>query len=125
MSAQDWVTTAAHDYFDILISTENSSTSLLTQYFHILHHDGILIQLTGSPFHVQQLKSTQHDLLAADFKDVITLSFPQPDYPTGSRSALLAKKTHIFKKIREKDIFNKSFSTRYYNFDVHKAALVA
>ncbi|MHB1949092.1 MAG: spermine/spermidine synthase domain-containing protein [Gammaproteobacteria bacterium] len=124
MNTLDWIHTVTHEYFDVFIVTEKSSAEMFTAYFNTLNHDGVLIQLSGSPFQVNDLKIIQKQLLSAGFRDVLTLSFPQPSYPTGSRCALLAKKTHIFKKIREKDIFNKTFITRFYNFDVHKGALV-
>jgi hypothetical protein len=37
---------------------------------------------------------------------------------------MMATKCPIFPRIREKDIYNKTFVTRYYNFDTHKAACV-
>jgi len=43
--------------------------------------------------------------------------------PSGSRTAIMAIKTGTFKRIREKDIYNKPFATKFYNFDMHKAAL--
>ena len=36
----------------------------------------------------------------------------------------MATKRAAFKRVREKEIFNRPFTTRYYNYDVHKAALV-
>lgn len=124
LNSREWLQTVATEYFDIFIITEKTSADLFTAYFNALNQDGILIQLSGSPFQVNELKTLHNQLISTGFRDVITLSFSQPNYPTGSRSALLAKKTHIFKKVREKDIFNKTFITRYYNFDVHKGALV-
>lgn len=124
ITTDQWLTTVNEPYFDIIITTENAASDHFVHFLNALNPDGILLQLSESPFHVLTLKTLQKQLLSAGFRDVITLSFPQPDFPTGSRSALMAKKTSIFKKVREKDIYNKTFTTRFYNFDVHKAALV-
>lgn len=120
---QEWVLTAAKDQYDVCFVLEKSPSKMFLDYYHLLHTDGILLQLNDSPFEVSSLKAIQKDLLSAGFSDVLSLNFPQPDFPTGWRSAFLVKKKGILKKIREKDIYNKNFSTEYYNFDVHKAAL--
>lgn len=120
----EWIKGVAENYFDIIISEVQNSNEFFPQFFQKLNTDGILVQLCGSSFEIQTLKTTQETLQQAGFRDVHTLNFPQPIFLTGWRTAFLAKKSGIFRKIREKDIFNKSFVTRYYNFDVHKAALV-
>ncbi len=113
-----------NNYFDIfIVTTHTPADDHFVEYFQAMHDEGVLLQLSESPFYVNALKATQTHLLSAGFRDVQTLSFPQPHFPTGWRAALMAKKAGIFKKIREKDIFNKTFLTQYYNFDVHKASL--
>jgi spermidine synthase len=112
------------DFFDIVINTQPAKPNTLTHYFTIIHSDGIFLQLSDSPFQIAALKNLQNELHHAGFSDIQTLHFPQPNFPLSLRCALMAKKTGVFKKIREKDIFNKTFSTLYYNFDIHKAACV-
>lgn len=119
-----WMSAMEQDYFDIIIVEKESLLTEHSQYYSLLHSDGILVQISESPYHTLSLKKTHQALRSTGFSDTQTLSFSQPTYPTGWRTALLAKKNGSFKKIREKDIFNKLFATHYYNFDVHKAALV-
>lgn len=119
-----WMTSTQPDSFDVLIVAEDAITAHFNTFFNLLHPDGTLIQQTVSPFHVATLKTLQQQISAAGFRDIHFLSFPQPHYPSGWRTAILAKKLGNLRRIREKDIFNKNFSTRYYNYDVHKAALV-
>lgn len=119
----EWLNTLNQNHFDILIAAQPSSAECFAHYFNALRSHGILIQLSDSAFEVSALKTIQQAMLSAKFNDAQTLHFPQPNFPSGLRAALMAKKNGIFKKIREKDIFNKVFQTQYYNFDAHKAAL--
>jgi spermidine synthase len=107
---------------DIIIITQESTPTDYQLYFDKLHQDGILIQPCESPFHLGNLKATQHRLKTAGFRDVQALQFPEPSYTSGWRSAIMAIKYGTIKRPREKDIFNKSFTTHYYNLDIHKAA---
>lgn len=123
-SASEWLNTTTKDHFDIIIVTDDTSAELFASYFKVLNKDGIFIQISDSPFNVLKLKTEKSNLLLAGFRDAQTAQFPQPNFPTGWRAALMAKKHGVFRKIREKDIFNRPFATHYYNFDIHKAALV-
>lgn len=119
-----WVKKASPDSFDIVISLTDMTRETFTDYFELLRKQGILIQQSTSPFELDTLKNTAQLLQASGFCDVQVLSFPQPQCETSWRSAIMAVKKGTFNRIREKDIFNKTFKTHYYNFDVHKAALV-
>ncbi len=109
---------------DIIINASDHNPTITKQLFDLLHKDGILIQQSVSPFAINPLKSFTHALHQTGFSDVQLLSFPQPNFPTGWRAILMALKHGMFKRLREKIIFNKPFKTAYYNFDVHKAATV-
>lgn len=109
---------------DIIINANNFETSLTKCFFDLLHQDGILVQQAGSPFDIHALKPLIEHLKKTGFSDIQLLSFPQPDYTHGWRLVLMALKIGMFKRLREKIIFNKPFMTNYYNFDVHKAAMV-
>lgn len=122
--ANDWANVVIPEFFDIIITEKKTAPELFKQFFKILNIDGILMQLSDSPFETHALKTLQNTIRPAGFRDSLTVSFPQPSFPNGWRTALMAKKNGIFRKIREKDIYNKTFSTRYYNYDVHKASLV-
>jgi spermidine synthase len=120
----DNLPTLPADHFDIIVTTENYSEDAMPGLFNALLSDGVLVQLGDSPFNVASLRAMQIHLQLIGFRDVHILSFPQPSYSTGWRAAIMAKKNSIFKRVREKAIFNKNFSTQYYNLDVHKGSLV-
>lgn len=109
---------------DVIINATEATDSMLHNCFQLLHKDGILIQQSESPFDLQQLKTLREQLQNTGFKDLQILCFPQPDFNTGWRTAFMALKHGIFKRVREKIVFNKPFKTQYYNFDIHKAATV-
>ncbi|MDR3478119.1 MAG: hypothetical protein P4M14_08840 [Gammaproteobacteria bacterium] len=126
-SSLSWLSQLPADSFDIIIvadEAKDTSSSLYQHYLNVLHTDGILIQVGDSLFNMSHLKARLDLLKQAGFKDKQVLHFPQPSYPSGSRTAIMCMKHSSFKRVREKDIFNKTFITRYYNFDVHKAASV-
>lgn len=108
----------------IIISDKITDAGLYQKYFDVLQLEGLLIQQSESPFDLSHLKSLSEKLQGVGFGDSQILHYPQPNFPSGWRAAMMACKSAGFKRIREKDIFNKPFVTRYYNFDVHKAASV-
>lgn len=119
----DWLKQMHANLLDILIVATHSSTEQFAQYFKLLHTDGVLVLQSESPFKLAVLKATQQCLQAIGFSDIRLLNFPEPHFAGGWRSIFIAKKLGMIRKIREKDIYNKSFTTHYYNLDVHKAAL--
>lgn len=123
----EWVHKNNIKPFDVIIQTERSEEFLqehFKNYFHALTSDGIFVQLCQSSLlQFKTLKPIFQNIRHAGFNDWQALNFPQPSYPSGWRTIMMATKHSIFQRIREKDIFNKEFSTRYYNFDTHKAAL--
>lgn len=115
------------EMFDVIIQTEsptNIATETFDSYFQALNDDGIFIQsIAISYLELDRVKPIYHHLDQAGFKDWQLLTFPQPSHPYGMRVAVMASKAIVFKQISEKVIFNRGFSTQYYNFDMHKAAL--
>ena len=81
------------------------------------------MQQSESLFDEKKLQSLTKHLKAIGFCDLQILHFPQPDYASGWRSAVMALKNGIFNRVREKSVFNKSFETRFYNFGMHNAAI--
>lgn len=122
-----WFAQYEPETFDIIIQSQVSENFLkehYQHYHHALRSDGMLVQpCQSSLLHPNTLKPIFQNILHAGFRDGQTLNFPQPSYPSGWRTVMMATKNAPFKRIREKDIFNRSFSTHYYNFDTHKAAL--
>lgn len=115
------------DAFDVIIQSETTDNFLeqdFANYFRALKADGLFIQAYPiSLLQINELKPVYENIEHAGFADWQLLLFPQPSYPTGCRVAVMASKSMLIKPIREKNIFNRSFETRYYNFDMHRAAL--
>jgi spermidine synthase len=59
----------------------------------------------------------------AGFRDTRTLFFPQAIYPSGWMSATMARKDRPIDGFREEAARNRTFETRYYNPEIHQAAL--
>jgi len=114
-SMNDFLTQTEKNSLDILIIGSLTKTNF-NHCMNALHPDGILIQQCESFFDLIALKNIQQQLQSAGFSDILPINFPQ------SHAAVMAIKEGTIKYPREKDIFNKSFTTTYYNFDVHKAA---
>lgn len=118
-----WLSAKHEDLVDIIIVTEEAKTDHFKDFFQLLNPNGMVIQKSESPFHLKTLKFLQNAFIESGFPDIHFLSFPQPHFTTGWRTAIIAKKHGNFRRIREKDIYNKTFPTRYYNYDAHKASL--
>ncbi len=91
---------------------------------HALRHSGILVQQSESPLlHLDLIKAMRSAMRVAGFHAVRTLTFPQPIYPSGWWSCTLARKGADLSGFRERGAAIKQFPTRYYNAEIHKAAL--
>ena len=119
----DWIQGAKKNDFDIVINLSRADAESMSRFFDLLHTDGVLIQESGSPFHLAELKQSANFIQAAGFADLHVLNFPQPSFSSGWRAALMARKEGHLKRVREKDVFNRKFKTVYYNFDIHKASM--
>lgn len=92
--------------------------------FHALREGGILVQQSESPLVLLDLIQSMHKAMrGVGFSTTRTLPFPQPCYPTGWWSCTLARKDGGLDAFREHDAAAKPFATRYYNADMHRAAL--
>ena len=123
----NWLTQIAENSLDCIVlpdKEDDLSDAVYQSYLQRLQAEGIFIQHTHSLFETEKLTALFTRLHALGFHDLQVLNFPQPSSPLGWRSAIMATKTGLFKRAREKDIYNKTFTTRYYNYDVHKASLV-
>ncbi|BCX81375.1 spermidine synthase [Methylomarinovum caldicuralii] len=129
-----WVREAPSGSVDVIIvdSTDplGPGEGLFTEGFYrdclrCLGDNGLLIQQSESPlFHPHILHPMRKAMKAAGFREVKTLFFPQPVYPSGWWSGTVAAKTAIGSP-READILGRPFPTRYYNLDIHRAAFAA
>lgn len=105
---------------DIIINLNTMNFDHAQHFYKILKPHGILLQLCDLLVQTDLLKKFAEYCQKVGFKDLQILHFPQS---YGSKSALMALKQGAFKRLREKEIFNKNFDTYYYNFDMHKAAI--
>ncbi|HLI18267.1 MAG TPA: polyamine aminopropyltransferase, partial [Rhodanobacteraceae bacterium] len=92
--------------------------------FRALREGGILVQQSESPLVLLDLIQSIHKAMrGVGFAAARTLPFPQPCYPSGWWSCTLARKGGDLAGFRERDAAAKPFATRYYNADIHRAAL--
>ena len=129
-----WVKNAEPGSYDVIIvdSTDpvGPAEGLFAEPFcrdchRALGVDGVLVQQSESPlFHLDTLLMPMHRTLRiVGFSDTHTLHFPQCVYPSGWWTATLARKAGLIADFREMDAAAKSFSTGYYNAEIHRAAL--
>jgi spermidine synthase len=128
-----WVTDAEPQSFDIIIidSTDpvGPAQGLFSRPFYqqchkALRKGGILIQQSESPlFHMNLIMSMRAAMKESDYNDILTLNFPQCTYPSGWWSATMAGKENNLGNIRIQDAIDRPFDTRFYNLNVHQAAL--
>ena len=128
-----WVRDADDATLDIIIvdSTDpiGPAEGLFNKAFYeqcrrILRSGGLLVQQSESPlYHLKLLTEMHGAMRVAGFKDTKTHYFPQPVYPSGWWSATMACKDSDIPDFREAAARNKVFKTRYYNADIHRAAL--
>ena len=92
--------------------------------YRALRPSGLFVQQSESPMaHLELIKSMRAAMRTAGFQGLKTLPFPQPCYPTGWWSCTMARKGADLSDFRERGAATKKFPTRYYNVDIHRAAL--
>ena len=116
-----WINQTPDESFDIIIVTQ---PGLASGYQRLLRENGLFVQpYQASWLYQEDWLATNQAMQQAGAGEWHLFHFPQPSYATGWRFAIMATKSGHFKRVREKDIFNRNFATRYYNLDVHKASL--
>ncbi len=126
---------ACRDRFDVIIIDSTDpvgpaaglfSEAFYKNCFRALRPNGVVVGQSESPlFHAELILSVQKSFKAAGFRDVATLFFPQCTYPSGWWSATMAGKDMALANFRAQDAATKTFATRYYNRDIHAAALAS
>ena len=93
--------------------------------FQALRPDGLLVQQSESPLALMHLiLEMRGSMREAGFVDFRVLPFPQPCYPTGWWSCLIASRQACdLTSFRKQAAADKSFDTQYYSADVHQGAL--
>ncbi|ADE16424.1 spermidine synthase [Nitrosococcus halophilus Nc 4] len=88
----------------------------------LLGDKGVLVHQSESPLiHLDLLNKMRAEMKKGGFPQVRTLTYPQCVYPSGWWSATLAGDS--LSSFREQEAAAKTFSTRYYNVDIHRASL--
>ena len=136
-----WIQNADADSLDVIIidSTDpvGPAEGLFTEDFYrnclrALSDGGLLVQQSESPlYHMDIIAGMYADLKGAGFSKLRTLFFPQAIYPSGWWSATMAQKGAKEESqndlrenaFRRADVQARTFETRYYNADIHAAAL--
>lgn len=128
-----WVTDAEPESYDVIIidSTDpiGPAAGLFSEPFYrdcfrALRPGGIIAQQSESPLlHMKLISAMRKAMRQAGFNDFLTLNFPQCVYPSGWWSTTLAGKGASLRNIRDQDIADKSFDTRYYNLAMHQACM--
>lgn len=129
-----WVKNAPEGAYDVILvdSTDpiGPAAGLFSQAFfrdcrRALGERGLLAQQSESPlFHLDSIIKPLHQAMrAAGFAETHSLPFPQCVYPAGWWTITLACKAGAVSRFREADARAKAFPTRYYNADIHRAAL--
>ena len=128
-----WVKDAAPGNIDLVIvdSTDpiGPAEGLFSEAFYrdchrALGEAGLIVQQSESPLlHYESIIQPMHkSMRAAGFSDSVSLQFPQPVYPSGWWTAILAGKQSVV-EFRQEDARAKAFATRYYNAAIHNGAL--
>jgi spermidine synthase len=130
-----WVADARPDTYDVIIIDSTDpvgpaaglfSEAFYKNCFRALRPQGVVVGQSESPlFHAELIRSVQKSFKAAGFRDVATLFFPQCTYPSGWWSATMASKSESVTQFRAKASATKTIPTRYYNHDIHAAALAS
>ena len=112
----------------IIVDGKNVPTNVKFKYencLKALRPDGLLVQQSESPLALMHLILDMRNAMRdAGFKDFRVLPFPQPCYPTGWWSCLIAsKQSRDLASFRKADAAAKTFETNYYTADVHQGAL--
>lgn len=129
-----WMRNAESDSVDVIIIDSTDpvgpaeglfAVDFYKDCFRVLKQGGVVVQQSESPLlHTDTIIKNVHiDFKAAGFNSVHTMPFPQPVYPTGWWSATMATKNGDTHTYRAEDAAQKGFETRYYNSDMHRAAL--
>ena len=101
------------------------NTKFYASCLRALRSDGLLVQQSESPLALMHLILEMRGAMReAGFCDFRLLPFPQPCYPTGWWSCLIASRSpRDLSAFRFEAATAKLFETQYYSADVHRGAL--
>ena len=127
-----WMKDTSEGRYDVIIvdSTDPvgmaaglSGRDFYADCFRALRREGALVVQTGSPiFHRAHSHDVRASLRQTGLSDLETMTFPQPDYPSGIWSATVATKGGCL--VRALPRSTKMPSANYYSERVHAGALL-
>ncbi|MCC6303382.1 MAG: polyamine aminopropyltransferase [Gammaproteobacteria bacterium] len=128
-----WVADSEPESYDVIIIDSTDpigpaeglfSEPFYRDCFRALRPGGIIAQQSESPLlHLKLISAMRRAMRKAGFGELLTLNFPQCVYPSGWWSATLAGKGAALRNLRDQDIADKPFPTRYYNLAMHQACM--
>jgi len=129
----NWVKNADAASYDVIIVDSTDpvgpgevlfSTEFYQNCQRILKKGGMLVQQSESPLlHYDSILKPMHQRMkAAGSEHTLSFNFPQCVYPSGWWSCTVSGAKPL-QSFREGDVINKTFTTRYYNNAIHKAAM--
>jgi len=132
--AIQWMKDAKNNSADIIIldttDPAGQAARLFTKTFYndcyrVLRDSGIMMVQSESPLlDLMLLRDMRKAMDEATFDDIVTILFPQCTYPSGWWSASMARKGQKLNGYRETAARKKTFTTRYYNADIHVASQI-
>lgn len=131
--AIQWIRNARAGSLDVIIvdSTDpvGPAEGLFSAPFYkecrrALRAGGLIVQQSESPLlYLPIITGVHKELKKAGYPDIRTLLFPQCTYPSGWWSATMACKDGKLPAFRRADAERRGFETRYYDAEIHAAAL--
>lgn len=128
-----WVEDAAPGSYDVIIVDSTDPVGQAARLFQapfygacrrVLGDRGLLVVQSESPLiHLDLIKSIRSEMGKGGFRNLKTLTFPQCTYPSGWWSATMASDSLDLENFRSSAVVARGFSTRYYNLNIHRAAL--
>jgi len=130
--AIEWMQQAQVESVDVIILDTTDPVGQAARLFSApfyreclcaLRQGGIMVVQSESPLlDLDILKGIRKAMDEAGYHEVRTIQFPLCTYPSGWWTATLARKDQGFGDFREQDARHKTFTTRYYNTDIHRAS---
>ncbi len=127
-----WMKEAAPDQCDVIIVDSTDpvgpaeglfAVDFYRDCFAALRIGGSIATQSGSPIlHQDHIRAVRKHLTEAGFTDVVTLSFPQPDYPSGTWSVTVGSKEGG--PLRPVSAAFMPPDTKYYSRAVHNGSVL-
>lgn len=129
--AISWMQDAEPNSLDVIILDTSDPVGQAKRLFqepfyrdclYALRAGGVVVAQSESPLlDLEIIVDLRAEMQKADYAEIQTIQFPVASNPSGWWTATLARKGQKFGDFREQMARHKSFDTKYYNADIHKA----